>query len=161
DVHRLGELEARYGNGLATRHSTRFAIAEALADADLVVGSVLIPGAAAPKLVTDDMVRGMRAGSVLVDIAIAPGGCFEGSRPTTPDDPTFMLHDSVYYCVANMPGTVPATSTHALTNATLPYVERIADRGWDEAARADPALRAGLNVRAGEIDNPAVARALA
>jgi len=156
DSQRLAELEARYGNGLVTRHSTRYAIAEALASADLVVGSVLIPGAAAPKLVTDDMVRTMRPGSVLVDIAIDQGGCFEGSRPTTHDDPTFAVHDSVYYCVANMPGAVPTTATQALTNATLPYVERIASVGWDSAASADPALAKGLNVRAGRVEHPAL-----
>ncbi|MGO1840200.1 MAG: alanine dehydrogenase [Candidatus Microbacterium stercoravium] len=156
DSQRLAELEARYGNGLVTRHSTRYAIAEALASADLVVGSVLIPGAAAPKLVTDDMVRTMRPGSVLVDIAIDQGGCFEGSRPTTHDDPTFGVHDAVYYCVANMPGAVPATATEALTNATLPYIERIADAGWDAAASADPALAKGLNVRAGRVEHPAL-----
>ncbi|WP_110588098.1 alanine dehydrogenase [Microbacterium suaedae] len=158
NLPRLGELEARYGNGLVTRHSTRYAIAEALADADLVIGSVLIPGAAAPKLVTDEMVREMKPGSVLVDIAIDQGGCFEGSRPTTHDDPTFPVHDTLFYCVANMPGAVPATSTHALTNATLPYVQRIADLGWDAAAE-DPALAKGLNVRAGEVTNAGVARA--
>lgn len=156
DSQRLAELEARYGNGLVTRHSTRYAIAEALASADLVVGSVLIPGAAAPKLVTDDMVRTMRPGSVLVDIAIDQGGCFEGSRPTTHDDPTFAVHDSVYYCVANMPGAVPTTATQALTNATLPYIERIASVGWDSAASADPALAKGLNVRAGRVEHPAL-----
>ncbi|WP_156761550.1 alanine dehydrogenase [Microbacterium karelineae] len=158
NIPRLAELEARYGNGLVTRHSTRYAIAEALADADLVIGSVLIPGAAAPKLVTDGMVRGMKPGSVLVDIAIDQGGCFEGSRPTTHDDPTFAVHDTLFYCVANMPGAVPATSTHALTNATLPYAQRIADLGWDAAA-GDPALAKGLNVRAGQITNAGVAQA--
>jgi len=158
DAHRLAELEGRYGNGLVTRHSTRYAISEAVAHADLVIGSVLIPGAAAPKLVTDDMVAAMRPGSVLVDIAIDQGGCFEGSRPTTHDDPTFAVHDSVYYCVANMPGAVPETSTQALTNATLPYVQRIADAGWDAAASADPALAKGLNVRAGRVELPGLAR---
>ncbi|MGO3321070.1 MAG: alanine dehydrogenase [Microbacterium gubbeenense] len=156
DTQRLADLEARYGNGLVTRQSTRYAIAEALASADLVVGSVLIPGAAAPKLVTDEMVRAMRPGSVLVDIAIDQGGCFEGSRPTTHDDPTFAVHDSIYYCVANMPGAVPTTATQALTNATLPYIERIAGAGWDAAASADPALAKGLNVRAGRVEHPAL-----
>jgi len=156
-ARRLGELEARYGNGLATRHSTRYAIAEAVESADLVIGSVLIPGAAAPKLVTDEMVRSMRPGAVLVDIAIDQGGCFEGSRPTTHDDPVFAVHDTVFSCIANLPGAVPVTSTQALTNATLPYVLRIANHGWDAAADADPALARGLNVRSGEIVNPAVA----
>lgn len=160
NLPRLRELEHRYGNGLQTAASTRYAIAEALADADLVIGSVLIPGAAAPKLVTDEMVRGMKAGAVLVDIAIDQGGCFEHSHATTHDAPTFAVHDTLYYCVANMPGAVPETSTRALTNATLPYITAIADRGWDAAAAADPALAKGLNVRAGQITNPGVAAAL-
>ncbi|GGF41237.1 alanine dehydrogenase [Microbacterium sorbitolivorans] len=150
DTHRLGELEARYGNGLSTRVSTPLAIADAVASADLVIGSVLIPGSAAPKLVTDEMVRGMRAGSVLVDIAIDQGGCFEGSRPTTHDDPTFRVHDSLFYCVANMPGAVPETATRALTNATLPYVRRLAADQWDRP------LTDGVNVRGGEIVLPAL-----
>lgn len=150
DTHRLGELEARYGNGLSTRVSTPLAIADAVASADLVIGSVLIPGSAAPKLVTDEMVRGMRAGSVLVDIAIDQGGCFEGSRPTTHDDPTFRVHESLFYCVANMPGAVPETATRALTNATLPYVRRLAAGSWDAA------LEGGVNVRGGEIVLPAL-----
>ncbi|HLT68346.1 MAG TPA: alanine dehydrogenase [Microbacterium sp.] len=150
DARRLGELEARYGNGLTTQVSTPLAITEAVASADLVVGSVLIPGSAAPKLVTDEMVRGMRAGSVLVDIAIDQGGCFEGSRPTTHDEPTFPVHDSLFYCVANMPGAVPETATRALTNATLPYVQRLAAGRWDET------LSRGVNVRAGEIVLPAL-----
>lgn len=157
---RLRELEHRYGGALQTRASTRYAIAEAVAGADLVIGSVLIPGAAAPKLVTLDMVANMKPGSVLVDIAIDQGGCFEGSHPTTHDDPTFAVHNSVYYCVANMPGAVPETSTRALTNATLPYVARIADLGWDAAAAADPALAKGLNVYGGEIVNADVKAAL-
>ncbi|MFD5226525.1 alanine dehydrogenase [Microbacterium sp. NPDC058342] len=156
---RLRELEQRYGGALETRASSRYVIAEELASADLVVGSVLIPGAAAPKLVTDDMVAGMKPGSVLVDIAIDQGGCFEGSRPTTHDDPTFAVHDSIYYCVANMPGAVPETATRALTNATLPYVSAIAGKGWDRAAADDAALAKGLNVRAGSITLPAVAEA--
>ncbi|HAS31440.1 MAG TPA: alanine dehydrogenase, partial [Microbacterium sp.] len=128
--------------------------------ADLVIGSVLIPGAAAPKLVTDDMVAGMKPGSLLVDIAIDQGGCFEGSHATTHDAPTFAVHDALYYCVANMPGAVPETSTRALTNATLPYVTALADRGWDAAAAADPSLAKGLNVRGGEVVNAGVAAAL-
>ncbi|MDQ1129983.1 alanine dehydrogenase [Microbacterium sp. SORGH_AS_0888] len=156
---RLRELEHRYGGALQTRHSTRYAVAEAVAQADLVIGSVLIPGAAAPKLVTDEMVAGMKPGSVLVDIAIDQGGCFEGSHPTTHDAPTFAVHDSLYYCVANMPGAVPATSTQALTNATLPYVLAVADAGWDTAASRDAALAKGLNVRSGVVTNPGVAAA--
>ncbi|UJP10322.1 alanine dehydrogenase [Microbacterium sp. KUDC0406] len=155
---RLRELEHLYP-GLETRASSRYDIAEELAAADLVIGSVLIPGAAAPKLVTDEMVANMKPGSVLVDIAIDQGGCFEGSRPTTHDDPTFAVHDSIYYCVANMPGAVPETATRALTNATLPYVSAIAGKGWDRAAADDAALAKGLNVRAGRITLPAVAEA--
>ncbi|UOW01141.1 alanine dehydrogenase [Agrococcus sp. SCSIO52902] len=157
---RLRQLEASFGTSIQTRHSSRLEIAEQLADADLVIGSVLIPGAAAPKLVTDDMVRAMRPGSVLVDIAIDQGGCFEGSRPTTHDAPTFPVHESLYYCVANMPGAVPETSTRALTNATLPYVLRLADLGTDAALAQDAALAKGLNVRAGRIEHAGVAEAL-
>ena len=153
---KLRYLEARYQDAIQTRYSTRYEIAEQLAEADLVIGSVLIPGAAAPKLVTDDMVAGMKKGSVLVDIAIDQGGCFEGSRPTTHDEPTFPVHDSLYYCVANMPGAAPHTSTRALVNATLPFVTAVADKGWDAAAQADEALALGLNVRRGEITNAAV-----
>ena len=156
---RLRELEHRYGGALETRASSRYDIAEELTTADLVIGSVLIPGAAAPKLVTDDMVAAMKPGSVLVDIAIDQGGCFEGSRPTTHDDPTFAVHDSIYYCVANMPGAVPTTATRALTNATLPYVSAIAAKGWERAASEDAALAKGLNVQAGRITLDAVAQA--
>ncbi|MCR2810623.1 MULTISPECIES: alanine dehydrogenase [unclassified Microbacterium] len=156
---RLRELEHRYGAALQTRPSTRLDIAEQVADADLVIGSVLIPGAAAPKLVTDDMVTTMKPGAVLVDIAIDQGGCFEGSRPTTHDAPTFEVHDTLYYCVANMPGAVPHTATRALTNATLPYVAAIADLGWEAATRAHAALRAGVNVTGGDIRNAGVAAA--
>jgi alanine dehydrogenase len=157
---KLRALEARYQGALQTRYSTRYEIAEQLADADLVIGSVLIPGAAAPKLVTDEMVAGMKPGSVLVDIAIDQGGCFEGSRPTTHDEPTFPVHDSLYYCVANMPGAAPHTSTRALVNATLPYITAVADRGWEAAAEADASLAQGLNVRAGEVANAAVRAAI-
>lgn len=157
---RLRELERRYGTALQTRVSSRYEIAEQVKHADLVVGAVLVPGAAAPRLVADDMVAAMKPGSVLVDIAIDQGGCFEGSRPTTHDSPTFAVHDSLYYCVANMPGAVPVTSTRALTGATLPYLLALADRGVDGALHADPALAAGLNTRAGVVTNPAVAAAL-
>ncbi|KAG4080585.1 hypothetical protein HA402_004111 [Bradysia odoriphaga] len=157
-LSRLRELEHLYP-GLETRASSRYDIAEELETADLVIGSVLIPGAAAPKLVTDEMVAAMKPGSVLVDIAIDQGGCFEGSRPTTHDDPTFAVHDSIYYCVANMPGAVPETSTRALTNATLPYVSAIAAKGWTRAAAEDPALAKGLNVQGGLITLDAVAQA--
>ncbi|TFD93257.1 alanine dehydrogenase [Cryobacterium lactosi] len=159
-VPRLRELEARFEGKIQTRASSAFEIAAQLADADLVIGSVLIPGAAAPKLVTDEMVAGMKKGSVLVDIAIDQGGCFEGSRPTTHDEPTFAVHGSVYYCVANMPGAVPETSTRALTNATLPYVIALADKGWERAIAEDAALAAGLNIHAGAVTNAGVAAAL-
>jgi alanine dehydrogenase len=157
---RLRALEVQFGGRIQTRISTPFEIAEQLRDADLVIGSVLIPGAAAPKLVTDAMVASMKPGSVLVDIAIDQGGCFEGSHPTTHDAPTFAVHDTVYYCVANMPGAVPSSSTRALTNATLPYVTALADKGWQAAIAADAALAKGLNVRAGHVTNAGVATAL-
>ena len=159
-LQRLRELEKIFDGRVETRYSTSYEIAEQVASADLVVGSVLIPGARAPKLVTKDMVRTMKPGSVLVDIAIDQGGCFEGSRPTTHDDPTFAVHDSIYYCVANMPGSVPATSTRALTNATLRYVTAIAQQGWQIAVCDDEALAKGLNVHAGAIFNAPVAEAL-
>ncbi|ROS58018.1 alanine dehydrogenase [Frigoribacterium sp. PhB160] len=157
---RLRQLESRFGGRVQTRPSTPHEIAAQVRDADLVIGSVLVPGAAAPKLVTDEMVAGMKAGAVLVDIAIDQGGCFEGSRPTTHDDPTFAVHDAVYYCVANMPGAVPETSTRALTNATLPYVIALAEKGWRAATAADPALALGLNVVDGGVTNAGVAAAL-
>ena len=159
-IPRLRALENLFGGRIQTRHSTPFAIAEALHTADLVIGSVLVPGAAAPKLVTDAMVAEMKAGAVLVDIAIDQGGCFEGSRATTHTDPTFAVHDAVYYCVANMPGAVPETATRALTNATLPYITAVADRGWEAAADADPALARGLNIQAGHIVHAGVAEAM-
>ena len=148
---KLRELDARFGGHVRTRVSTALEIAEQLKDADLVIGSVLIPGEKAPKLVTDAMVKGMKPGSVLVDIAIDQGGCFENSKPTTHDDPTYKVHNSVYYCVANMPGAVPATSTRALTNATLPYVVALADKGWKAALAADESLAKGLNVHDGKV----------
>ncbi|MFC5502630.1 alanine dehydrogenase [Lysinimonas soli] len=157
---RLRALEVQFGGRIQTRISTPFEIAEQLREADLVIGSVLIPGAAAPKLVTDDMVATMKPGSVLVDIAIDQGGCFEGSRPTTHDAPTFTVHEAIYYCVANMPGAVPSSSTRALTNATLPYVLALADNGWEAASARDEALAKGLNVQAGRVTNLGVATAL-
>ncbi|MBG6213210.1 MAG: alanine dehydrogenase [Cryobacterium sp.] len=156
---RLRQLEARFNGEIQTRASTQYEIAEQVREADLVIGSVLIPGAQAPKLVTDDMVASMKPGSVLVDIAIDQGGCFEGSHATTHDDPTFAVHDSVYYCVANMPGAVPATSTRALTNATLPYVLALAQKGWKKAIAEDAALAKGLNTHNGRITNAHVASA--
>ncbi|TIH30218.1 alanine dehydrogenase [Subtercola vilae] len=157
---RLRALEAQFDGRIQTRASSAYEIAAQVREADLVIGSVLIPGAQAPKLVTDAMVAAMKPGSVLVDIAIDQGGCFEGSHPTTHDDPIFAVHNSVYYCVANMPGAVPETSTTALTNATLPYVLTLADRGWKAAIEADSALARGLNVHDGSVTNALVASAL-
>ncbi|WP_423463170.1 alanine dehydrogenase [Promicromonospora sp. MS192] len=156
----LRRLEVRFGGAVTTRASTTYDVAEQVESADLVIGSVLVPGAAAPRLVTDAMVKAMRPGAVLVDVAIDQGGCFEHSRPTTHDAPTFAVHDTLYYCVANMPGAVPATSTRALTNATLPYVAALADQGWRDALRADAALARGLNTHAGQVANQGVADAL-
>ncbi|GAB3619706.1 alanine dehydrogenase [Glutamicibacter endophyticus] len=154
---RLREIDLAFNGRIKTLASQRLTIAAEVAEADLVIGSVLIPGAAAPKLVTKDMVAHMRPGSVLVDIAIDQGGCFEGSRPTTHAEPTFKVHDAVYYCVANMPGAVPQTSTAALTNATLPYALRIADKGWMQALREDTGLANGLNVHDGQVTFKSVA----
>jgi alanine dehydrogenase len=158
-IPRLRQLDTMYGGAIKTRASSKLEIAEQLKDADLVIGSVLIPGAKAPKLVTDEMVKGMKPGSVLVDIAIDQGGCFEGSHATTHADPTFKVHNSIYYCVANMPGAVPATSTRALTNATLPYVVALANKGVAKAIADDAALAKGLNTHAGKVMHPAVADA--
>jgi alanine dehydrogenase len=159
NVGRLRELDALYAGRIKTIASTAFEVERAVLDADLVVGSVLVPGAKAPKLVRNDMVARMRAGSVLVDIAVDQGGCFEDSHPTTHDAPTFRVHDTVFYCVANMPGAVPHTSTHALTNATLPYMRAIANNGWKSALQADPSLAHGLNVVGGTVTNAGVAEA--
>jgi alanine dehydrogenase len=156
---RLRELDARFNSEVQTRVSTAYEIAEQLKDADLVIGSVLIPGERAPKLVTDEMVKKMKPGAVLVDIAIDQGGCFEHSRPTTHDEPTYQVHNTTYYCVANMPGAVPATSTRALTNATLPYVIALASKGWKKALRDDAALALGLNAHEGLVTNSGVAQA--
>jgi alanine dehydrogenase len=140
-----------------TRYSTTLDLHDAIKKADLVIGAVLVPGAKAPVLVPNSLVEQMKPGSVLVDIAIDQGGCFEDSRPTTHDDPTFMVHNSVFYCVANMPGSVARTSTMALTGATLPYVLELADRGWIEALRRDSALAKGLSTHRGEMLCPHVA----
>lgn len=158
-IPRLKQLEDEFDGRIQTRTSNAHNITEALKDADLVIGSVLIPGEKAPKLVTDEMVAQMKPGSVLVDIAIDQGGCFENSRPTTHDDPTFSVHNSIYYCVANMPGAVPETSTAALTNATLPYVVALADKGWVTALNADAALAKGLNAHDGVVTFKGVADA--
>lgn len=156
---KLREIDARFSGTIRTRVSTALEITEQLRDADLVIGSVLIPGEKAPKLVTKEMVRNMKPGSVLVDIAIDQGGCFEGSVPTTHDNPTYKVHDSIYYSVANMPGAVPATATRALTNATLPYVIALADKGWKAALAADESLAKGLNTFAGKIVHAGVRQA--
>ena len=156
---RLRQIDVAYGGGIKTRASSKLEITQQLKNADLVIGSVLIPGAKAPKLVTDAMVAEMKPGSVLVDIAIDQGGCFEGSRATTHDAPTFKVHNSTYYCVANMPGAVPATSTAALTNATLQYVLALANKGVAKALADDAALAKGLNTHAGKVMHAAVAEA--
>ena len=159
NLFRLRELDAQYFGRVKTIASNSFEIDKAVVDADLVIGSVLIPGAKAPKLVTNEMVSRMRAGSVLVDIAVDQGGCFEDTHPTTHADPTFTVHNSLFYCVANMPGAVPNTSTYALTNATLPYVRALANLGWRNALRADAALALGLNTFDGAVTNQPVAAA--
>lgn len=160
NINRLRQLDSQYGPHLKTLMSNEYNVADVVAAADLVVGSVLIPGAATPKLVTRPMIAAMRNGSVLVDIAIDQGGCFEGSRPTTHEDPVFDQDGKQMYCVANMPGAVPRTSTVALTNATLPYLLRLADLGWQEALTRDPHLARGLNVHAGSLTHPEAAEAL-
>ena len=159
-VDRLRELSSMFGSSLRTAYSTTETIERLVRDADLVIGAVLVAGAAAPKLVTRAMVGSMKAGTVLVDISIDQGGCFETSHATTHAEPTFVVDGVIHYCVANMPGAVPRTSTLALTNATLPYVRSLAALGWQAAFRRDPGLAAGLNVHAGEITHPAVATAL-
>ncbi|GAA3037709.1 alanine dehydrogenase [Kitasatospora sp. NPDC006786] len=159
DINKLREADRIFGTKVKTIVSNAFELEKAVVEADLVVGAVLIPGAKAPKLVTNELVSRMKPGSVLVDIAIDQGGCFEDSHATTHDDPTFTVHNSVFYCVANMPGAVPNTSTYALTNATMPYVLELANRGWKEALRRDEALAKGLNVHEGQITFPAVAEA--
>ncbi len=159
-VRRLRELSALFGPSLRTEYSTQEHIDALVIDADLVIGAVLIAGAAAPRLVTRDMVRRMKAGSVLVDIAIDQGGCFETSRPTTHAEPTYVVDDVIHYCVTNMPGAVPRTSTFALGNATLPFARKLADLGWKAALAADPHLANGLNVHAGHVTHAAVAHDL-
>ncbi|MFT4218906.1 MAG: alanine dehydrogenase [Microbacterium sp.] len=159
NVQRLRQLDDHFQGRVKTAASNPLDLDRAVVASDLVIGSVLIPGAKAPKLVTNDMVSRMRPGSVLVDIAVDQGGCFEDTHPTTHADPTFPVHGSVFYCVANMPGAVPNTSTSALTNATSPYIRQIARLGWKDALRADPALAAGLNVAHGAVANAGVATA--
>lgn len=159
NIQRLRELDALYAGRVRTIASNAFEIERACLNADMVIGSVLVPGAKAPKLVSNELVSRMKPGSVLVDIAVDQGGCFADSHPTTHADPTFTVHGSLFYCVANMPGAVPNTSTYALTNATMPYVRAVANLGWRDALRADPALALGLNTHAGHVANAAVATA--
>ncbi|MEL0111692.1 MAG: alanine dehydrogenase [Rickettsiales bacterium] len=157
---RLDELDWRYGAQLTTVFSTVNAVERDVTDADLVIGSVLVPGAAAPKVVTEEMIKAMRPGSVVVDIAIDQGGCFETSRPTSHSDPVYTKHGVIHYCVTNMPGAVAQTSTFALNNATLPYTLKLADRGWQDALSSDPGFLEGLNVHAGKVTYQAVAEAV-
>jgi alanine dehydrogenase len=159
DVDKLRAADRIYQGHLQTVTSNAYEVEEAVLDADLVIGAVLVPGAKAPTLVSNELVARMKPGSVLVDIAVDQGGCFADTRPTTHDDPTFRVHGSVFYCVANMPGAVPNTSTHALTNVTLPYVMALANEGTVAAVGSDPALAHGVNVVAGQVVLPEVARA--
>jgi alanine dehydrogenase len=159
NLDRLREVDHHFRGALETVASSEHAIEEVCLEADIVIGAVLVVGARAPHLVSDALVEQMRHGSVLVDIAVDQGGCFESTRPTTHSNPTFEAHGSVFYCVANMPGAVPHTSTHALANATLPYVLRIANQGWERAVRADHALAEGVNVVGGKITYKPVAEA--
>lgn len=157
-VGALRRLSARFGNSLKTAYSTTEAVDSLVTGADLVIGSVLIPGAIAPRLVTRDMVTRMNRGAAMVDISIDQGGCFETSKPTTHADPTYIVNDVVHYCVTNMPGAVPRTSALALNNATLPFVMALANRGYNSAIADDPHLAQGVNVYEGEILLEAVAR---
>ncbi|WP_067825060.1 alanine dehydrogenase [Actinomadura kijaniata] len=159
NVDRLRQIDAIYQGRLKTLVSNAYTVEQQCREADLVIGAVLIPGAKAPKLVSNELVSRMKPGSVLVDIAIDQGGCFADSRPTTHADPTYKVHESVFYCVANMPGSVPNTSTYALTNVTLPYAVQIANKGWKDALRDDPALALGLNTHDGALTYAQVAEA--
>lgn len=159
-VPRLAQIDDLFGPRLKTVYASADALDRLVADADLVVGAVLVPGAAAPKLVRRDQLSGMRRGSVLVDVAIDQGGCFETSHATTHSDPTYVVDGVVHYCVANMPGAVARTSTEALNHATLPFVQALAGKGWKRALAEDPHLLAGLNVQAGRLTYRAVAEAL-
>jgi alanine dehydrogenase len=156
-IDRLRELDVTFGGGCSTVYSTTLAVEEMLPRADLVIGAVLVHGARAPYVVRREQLALMKPGAVLVDVAIDQGGCFETSRPTTHREPTFEVDGIIHYCVANMPGAVPITSTHALTNATLPYAIALADHGVAEATRRDPGLRPGVNVAGGKVTHPAVA----
>lgn len=159
NIGRLREVDRVYQGHMQTIASNAYEIERQVLDADLVIGAVLVPGAKAPRLVTNELVSRMKAGSVLVDISIDQGGCFEDSKPTTHADPTYKVHNSIFYCVANMPGAVPHTSTYALTNVTLPYVVALAEDGWKTACQDDAALAMGLNVHAGSVISAPVAAA--
>jgi alanine dehydrogenase len=159
-IRRLRELDRQFHGAVRTLFSTADTIERAVADADLVIGAVLLPGAAAPKLVTNAMIRRMRPGSVVVDIAIDQGGCFQSSRPTTHAAPIYVIDGVIHYCVTNMPGAVPRTSAFALNNATLPYVKALADKGWERATAEDAGLAAGLNIVHGTVVHAAVAHEL-
>jgi len=159
NINRLRELDAQYAGRLKTVASNSLEVERSVVESDLVIGSVLIPGAKAPKLVSNDLVAKMKPGSVLVDIAVDQGGCFADSRPTTHQEPTFTVHNSIFYCVANMPGAVPNTSTYALTNVTLRYAALLADLGVEAALAKDPALAAGLNISGGQVRHHSVAEA--
>jgi alanine dehydrogenase len=160
DLDKLRMSFWRYNNRVHGLASSKLAIEQQVMEADMVIGAVLIPGAAAPKLVSNDLVSRMKPGSVLVDIAVDQGGCFEDTHATTHSDPTFPVHNSIFYCVANMPGAVPNTSTYALTNATLPYAVALADKGWVQACRADHSLAMGLNTYDGRLTNKPVGEAV-
>ncbi len=157
NIARLRQVDAIYQGHMQTIASNAYEIEKAVIDADMVIGAVLVHGAKAPKLISNELVSRMKPGSVLVDIAIDQGGCFEDSRPTTHADPTYQVHGSTFYCVANMPGAVPNTSTYALTNVTIPYAVALANKGWKQAMLDDHALALGLNVHAGKVTYPAVA----
>jgi alanine dehydrogenase len=160
NIERLRQADRIYQGHLQTIASNKYEVERAALDADLVIGAVLVPGAKAPTLISNELVSRMKPGSVLVDISIDQGGCFEDSRPTTHADPTYQVHESIFYCVANMPGAVPHTSTYALTNVTLPYAVSIADKGWKDAVRDDHSLALGLNTHAGELTYEPVADSL-
>ena len=159
DLDKLRMSFWRYNNQVHGLASSKLAIEQQVMEADLVIGAVLIPGAKAPKLVSNELVSRMKPGSVLVDIAVDQGGCFEDTHATTHADPTYTVHNSVFYCVANMPGAVPNTSTYALTNATLPYTVALANKGWQQACRDDHSLALGLNTHQGQLTNAPVAEA--
>ena len=159
NIARLRQADAIYQGHCQTVASNLYEIERAVIDADLVIGAVLVPGAKAPKLISNELVSRMKTGAVLVDISIDQGGCFEDSHPTTHAEPTYRVHDTIFYCVANMPGAVPHTSTYALTNVTLPYAVEIANRGWRDALRRDPSFALGLNTHEGQVTCQPVADA--